>query len=137
LIIDTFPHIEESERENFKNKLLDVAKNLEINPNWLLLLLKRISDINPQGENQYSWGKGIFGITDTICKEKWNISLNDFIKKTPSEQLEKFQELFRPFKGKIKSYQDLVLMNFAPGSSDKFNNNDAILYNNIGTQNTS
>jgi hypothetical protein len=28
-------------------------------------------------------------------------------------------------------------MNFAPGSSDKFNNNDAILYNNIGTQNTS
>ena len=123
------------EQEAFKKQLLKVAASLEVNPNWLMLLFFHESGVNPHVPAR-SWAsaRGLFQLLARYAPD-------GFAEKSGVEQLKVFQDIYKQFKGRIKNYNDLSLMCFAPScfwksviydTPDKVNPNKPYDKNNDG-----
>lgn len=116
-------------RSQFDAKVRQVSNNLGLpNPDWLMAVMYSESKLNPAIKNPI----GCVGLTQ-FCPDKYGGStktiagkkylLSDISKMSAIQQLDLIQAYFMPYKSKLKSYQDLALLNFFPiavGKPDSF-----------------
>lgn len=113
-----------SNPEEFIKKLVDISKKLQINPNWLLLVMWKESRINPKAINKSGGASGLIQFMPQTAKGL-GTSVDNIRSMDGVEQLTYVYKYFQPFTGKIKSVQDLYLVTFFPVALSK--NDDFIL----------
>jgi hypothetical protein len=106
----------------FIAKLYEICKRLQINPNWLLIVMWKESKINPKAINKNGGASGLIQFMPKTAKGL-GTSIDKIREMTAVEQLEYVYKYFKPYVGKIKSAQDLYLATFFPvamGKEDDF-----------------
>lgn len=109
------------DKEQFSNKVVEIADEIGINPSWLMAVMLFESSMNPQAKNRYSGATGLiqfmpstaYGLGTTV-EELYNM---DGI-----EQLDYVRKYFSPWKNKIKSLTDCYLVVFYPSAVGKSDN---------------
>lgn len=105
----------------FAAKIIEIAAFLQINPNWLMQVMKSESGINPKMPNrsqkdnhliaagliQWTKASGVPGAPESI------------LTKDIFQQLDLVKSYFTPFRGKMKSYFDVYLVTFFPAAVGK------------------
>lgn len=106
--------------EEFLAKLSDIARKLNIEPDWLMIVMYAESRINPSAVNPITGATGLIqfmpstatwlGTTTSLLKNMSNIQQLDYV-------LKYYQNL--GLTGKIKSVHDLYLGTFFPAALGK------------------
>ncbi len=113
-------------RKAFTEKVGLIAKTLDFDPNWLMIVMMSESGLNPKAENKYTGGK-----EPAVGLIQWLTYSAQFVGTTISalkqmnalQQLDYVYRYFKPAKGKIKSVLDLYTWTFYPqalGRPDSF-----------------
>lgn len=104
--------------EEFTAKLYDICKKLEINPNWLLLVMWKESKINPKAINSNGGASGLIQFMPSTAK--WlGTNIDNIRRMTGLEQLDLVYKYFERYKGKIHSVEDLYMITFYPAALGK------------------
>lgn len=109
-------HIEDP--ETFISKLYDISKKLQINPNWLLLVMWKESKINPRAINKKSNASGLIQFMPRTAKGL-GTNVEKIQNMTGVQQLDYVYKFFKPYVGRIKSAQDLYMVTFFPAAMGK------------------
>lgn len=102
-----------SMRQEFCNKVVDIARTLGTNPNYLMQVMKSESGLNPAAYNPSGGASGLIqfmpdtakglGTTTTLLRQMNHVKQLDYVLK-----------YFLPFRKKLKSYFDVYLVTFFP-----------------------
>ena len=113
-------------RKQFTDKVIEISKKIEINPNWLMgimywesaytFLASKTNQIGCVGLIQFcpDYAGGNY---KTINGKKYYLS--DLAKMTPVQQLDVVYQYYLPYKGKIKGYIDCYFVTFFPAAIGK------------------
>lgn len=103
------------------NKVIQVSKDLEINPNWLLAVMyfETARTFSPSKRNSI----GSVGLIQ-FTRDKAGVNyktingvkflLDDIARMSFIEQMDLVYQYYKPYKGKIKSFIDTYLVTFFP-----------------------
>ena len=108
--------------DEFITKVKTISKSLNINPNWLLLVMWKESRINPKALNKDGGASGLIQFIPSTAKGL-GTTIEDIRNMDAIEQLDYVYKYFKPFIGKLNSAQDLYLVTFLPvalGKEDDF-----------------
>jgi hypothetical protein len=107
----------ENDKDTFYKKLNMVSAYLGVKPIWLEAMFTMESGMNPKARNSI----GAVGLQQIIpsTARGLGVSTNDILKMDGTQQLDLLQKYFEPYKGKIKSFYDLYLINFYPAALGK------------------
>ncbi len=96
----------------FISTLREIARKLQVNPNWLMFVFKKESNLNPKAQNSIK----ATGLNQMLPKtlKQWNLTPEMFKNMNSVEQLEYVYLFFKKGTGKFKSIYDLYLYNFYP-----------------------
>lgn len=112
-----------SSKTEFINKVLDVSKKLDINPNWLMAVMNSESRLDSTIQNtKYPVGGGYAtGLIQFIPSTAKGLGTStDELKNMSSvKQLDYVYKYFLPYKNKIVGYQDLYMVTFFPAAVGK------------------
>jgi hypothetical protein len=105
--------VPETIREQFIKRLTEISNELNIHPNWLMMVMFLESGVNPQAVNQTGGATGLIqfmpataqglGTTTTALKQMNHV-----------QQLEFVRKYYQPYKQWLKSGEDLYLATFYP-----------------------
>jgi hypothetical protein len=118
--------------QKFIDKVKDISKKLGINPSLLMECMQGESGFNPKAVNWKSdtdkkimYSVGLIQFIPSILTE-WNITPQEVYSMDAIKQLDLVYRYYNSFKKllpKVKSYEDLHLLNFVPdgvGKDDNF-----------------
>lgn len=110
-----------SEPENFIQKLNEISKKLQVNPNWLLAVMWKESKINPSAQNSISKATGLIQWMPSTLRDKRykGITTDELKKMSATEQLDLVYLYFKPYVGKLNSLQDVYAVTFFPAAMGK------------------
>jgi len=107
--------------QEFGDKVVSIAQDLQINPNWLMHIMNKESWLNPQTENNNSWAVWLIQFNNdegvdykTINKTQYKIS--EIKNMNNLAQLDLVAEYYKPYKNKLNSYADLYLATLYPAA---------------------
>ncbi|MFH0895406.1 MAG: transglycosylase SLT domain-containing protein [Bacteroidota bacterium] len=118
----------------FVDKVKLICQKLQINPNWLMVVMFHESGLNAQAVNKQkgdsadpytraaSRATGLIQFMPSTARGM-GTTTQALYKMTSLQQLDYVYAYFRPFSGKLKSYYDLYMVAFAPiaiGRPDDF-----------------
>jgi len=115
-----------SNKPEFIQKVKDVSKDLGIQPNWLMAVMKNESGINAQAQNtkfpfSNGYATGLIQFTpDTAIH--LGTTVDDLYSMSNVDQLDFVKKYFEPYKSKIKSFPDLYMVTFFPVALGKPDN---------------
>lgn len=109
-------HIEDP--EEFEAKLIEICKNLQINPNFLILVMIKESRINPKAVNKTSHATGLIQFLPSTAHDL-GTSVEELKNMPGTSQLFYVDKYLHPFIGKIHSVEDLYLAVFYPAALGK------------------
>lgn len=99
--------------EEFTAKLYEISKKLQINPNWLIIVMWKESKINPKAINPTSGASGLIQFMPKTA-QGLGTSVEEIRRMTGIEQLDFVYKYFENYTGKIKSVEDLYMVTFYP-----------------------
>lgn len=98
---------------NFAIKLKEIAKKLNVHPNWLMMVFELESKVNPQAKNANTNATGLIQFMPNTAvglgTNTTKLANMDHI-----QQLDYVYKYFYPYSDKIKSGEDLYLATFYP-----------------------
>ncbi len=97
----------------FANKVIEVSKKLNVNPNWLMAIMNFESGLNPRAVNKYTNATGLIQFMPKTAKSL-GTSTEELKRMSAVEQLDYVYKYYRPYKHKIKSFVDMYLVTFLP-----------------------
>ena len=100
--------------EAFKAKLIDICQTLRINPNWLLLVMIKESDLDPKKRNPRSSASGLIQFMDSTARDL-GTSINAIRNMSGLEQLNYVFKYYKSYAGKMTCVEDVYLVTFMPG----------------------
>jgi len=101
------------ERKNFREKLIDISNKLNIDPNWLMVVMNSESGLNPQAVNKLGGATGLIQFMPDTARNL-GTTTEALKNMTATQQLNYVYRYFLPYKDKIKSAFDLYLVTFFP-----------------------
>lgn len=115
-------------RDKFRNKLIEICEDLDIVPDWLMVVIATESGFKTDAKNEYNCSgliqfcpDKVGGFTKTIRGKEYNLSnirtMNHY------QQLDLIYDYYYPYKNKINSIYDLKLVTFYPkavGETDSY-----------------
>lgn len=117
-------------RVEFERKVRNICQLLEINPNWLMMLMFLESGLNAQAVNKQPGdpadpytraakrATGLIQFMPSTARGH-GTTTQQLYKMSAIEQLDYVYKYFRKHSGKIHSYYDLYLYNFFPAAIGK------------------
>lgn len=119
---------------SFASKLVSIAQALDVDPNWLMQVMKAESGLNPQAVNKQPGdsnnayeraAKRATGLIQFMPGTAKALGTNNqaIYKMNALQQLDLVYKYFFPWKGKMKSYYDVYAVVFFPaviGKSDSW-----------------
>ncbi len=116
-----YEYLIKSNKAEFLTRVSDIAARLGIDPDWLMIVMKMESNIDPAAVNRVTNATGLIqfmpltaaglGTSCTALKAMSNIEQLDFVYK-----------YFKPYAGRLKSVTDLYLVTFFPVALGKPDN---------------
>jgi hypothetical protein len=108
-------------REPFSEKVKQVCRELGIDPNWLMMVMKAESGLKASAKNYQNGRLVAVGLIQFVkpTAESLGTSLERLLSMDMIEQMDYVKKYFSPYKGRIKSYYDLYLINFFPAGIGK------------------
>lgn len=118
---------------DFITKVRSICAKLQINPDWLMMVMYMESKINAQAVNKQagdshdpkerasSRATGLIQFMPATAKGL-GTSTAALYNMTAIEQLEYVYKYFKPYTGKLKSFADLYMVTFFPAAIGKPNN---------------
>lgn len=104
--------VKENQQE-FLARVINIAQKLDINPNWLMLVMRMESNINHRAVNAMGGATGLIQFMPFTAKE---LGTTTAALKAMSnvKQLDYVERYFLRYAGKIHSFPDLYLVTFYP-----------------------
>jgi hypothetical protein len=120
IYIDSVP---KDERGIFAAKVLQVAGALQIDPSWLMQVMKAESGLNPAIENTKfpfadGYATGLIQFIPSTAREL-GTTVSNLKLMSRVAQMDYVLKYFKPWAGKIHSYFDLYLVTFFPEAVGK------------------
>lgn len=97
----------------FDATVRSIAKEIGINPSWLMAVMYFESRLNPKAVNKYTNATGLIQFMPTTAKGL-GTTTTDLLKMSNVEQLKFVKAYFKPFTGKLKTLGDTYLAVFYP-----------------------
>lgn len=113
--VEIFTDSVKSNKEAFINEVEAVSSRLGINPNWLMAVMWKESNLNPKAINPLNKATGLIQFTKSTAKGL-GTSVDALFNMSNVQQLKYVEKYFNTYKSKIKSYYDLYLVTFFPVS---------------------
>ncbi|MDR2541163.1 MAG: lytic transglycosylase domain-containing protein [Candidatus Peribacteria bacterium] len=117
MYFDNIPGTEE-EKKAFKAKVEEISKELQINPNRLMLVMKKESGLKHAIVNKEGGATGLIQFMPTTAKNL-GTSTEKLKQMTAVQQLEYVKKYYQKNAGNFKSYDDLRLYTFFPAAMGK------------------
>lgn len=119
-----------SNAQEFEKKVRNISDLLQINPDWLMMMMWLESGLNPKSVNKQPGdssnageraAKRATGLTQFMPSTARNFgtSTTALYNMTALQQLDYVYKYFKPYAGKINSLFDLYLINFFPVAMGK------------------
>lgn len=98
----------------FLNKVNEISKKLDINPDWLMAIMYHESRFKTDKPNTNSNAIGLIQFMPSTYQNKWGLSASAIAKMNNVQQLDLVYDFYKDKAGKFKSYTDLHLYAFMP-----------------------
>lgn len=105
-------------REQFANKVIEIAAYLGINPDWLMAVMYLESGINPAARNKITNATGLIQFMPDTAKSL-GTTIADLSAMSNVRQLDYVKAYLSPYKGKMRSLADTYLTVFYPAAISK------------------
>lgn len=102
----------------FAERVIEIADNLGIDPDWLMLVMYFESGLNPQAKNRNSSATGLIQFMESTARNM-GTSTEALYNMDALDQLVYVEKYFQPYKGKMKSLTDVYLAVFYPSAVGK------------------
>jgi len=100
-------------QDAFTKRMYEIKDRLGIEPNWLMVVMLYESGVNPAAVNPVGGATGLIQFMPTTARGLGTsteaLRMMDHV-----QQLDYVEKYYRPYAGKIKSGEDLYLINFYP-----------------------
>lgn len=105
---------------SFSSKVKQIAKELQINPDWLMMVMYNESHFNPAATNSI----GAVGLIQFVPStyQAWGFSKSQMQNMSALDQLDLVKRFYWNARGKFTSYPDLHLFAFFPAALGKPDN---------------
>lgn len=108
-------------KEQFLNRTRQIAAALGIDPDWLMVVMKIESDLNPAAVNRMSNATGLIQFMP-VTAAGLGTSCTELKSMTNVQQLEYVYKYFKPWAGRLHSAIDLYIVTFFPAALGKPDN---------------
>ncbi len=110
------------DKEAFIAKLMQVAADLEINPNWLMAVINSETGGTFRADTLNKAGSGAVGLIQFMPATATDLGTTTAELQHMSEpmQLDYVYKYFKPYKNYINKFEDLYLITFFPNADAKF-----------------
>jgi hypothetical protein len=110
-------------RDAFAAKVIDISKKLEIDPNWLMVVMNSESGLNEKARNtkypvQGGYATGLIQFIPSTAKGL-GTTTDALYNMSNVEQLDYVYKYFAPYRDKIESFIDLYMVTFFPAAVGK------------------
>lgn len=102
----------------FAERVIEIAENLGIDPDWLMLVMYFESGLNPQAKNRNSSATGLIQFMESTARNL-GTSTEALYNMNALDQLFYVEKYFAPYKGKMRSLTDVYLAVFYPSAVGK------------------
>lgn len=100
-------------QKEFEKKVLEVSKNLSINPNWLMYIMYHESGINPSIRNKNGGATGLIQFMPSVAVSL-GTTTDSLAQMSNVQQMDYVQKFFWSKRGQFKSVVDMYLFTFYP-----------------------
>lgn len=100
-------------RDAFLAKVAKISARLGINPDWLMIVMKMESSLNPAASNPYSNATGLIQFMPSTAT-RLGTTVAELKTMTGLEQLDYVYNYFQPYSGRLRSVEDLYTVTFFP-----------------------
>jgi hypothetical protein len=108
----------QAQKDEFANKVAQIAYSLQISPDWLMAVMYKESSLNHQAVNRVSGATGLIQFMPSTAQ---GLGTSTQALKTMSavQQLDYVKKYFLPYAGDLASYTDTYLAVFFPAAIGK------------------
>lgn len=110
--------IKATDRIQFLAKLEAVSIKLQVNPNWLMVVMNSESGLNPAAYNPTGGASGLIQFMPSTAKAL-GTTTEELRKMSASKQLDYVYKYFKPYAGRMKGAYDVYLVTFFPAAVGK------------------
>lgn len=110
--------LEQSISPQFAAKIKEVAGRLNINPDWLIAVMFKESNLNPAAVNKFSGATGLIQFMPATAAAM-GTSTAAIKNMDAIQQMELVYQYLRPYKSRINSFVDTYLAVFFPAAIGK------------------
>jgi len=110
IYIDKIPG---SQQNAFDAKVKSIAASLSISANWLMMVMKAESGLNPGAINPHTGASGLIQFMPSTALGL-GTTVGAIRKMSAIDQLTYVYKYYKPFSGKMKSYYDVYAATFFP-----------------------
>ena len=108
-----YEYLVKSNKAAFLAKVADIAAKLGIDPNWLMIVMKMESGINPAAYNKNGGATGLIQFMPATAAGL-GTSTGALIAMDNVTQLDYVYKYYRPYAGRLFSVTDLYIVTFFP-----------------------
>lgn len=108
-------------RAAFVTRLNQIANELQVSPNWLMLVMYAESRLRADAYNRTSGASGLIQFMPATARGL-NTTTDALRKMNHVQQLEYVRKYFLPYKGRMKNYYDVYAVVFFPAAIGKPDN---------------
>lgn len=105
-------------QQAFGEKVISIANDLGISPNWLMIVMNNESGLNPKADNPTSSATGLIQFMASTAKGL-GTSTEALLQMSNVQQLDYVKKYYQTYKGKINSAADAYLAVFYPAALGK------------------
>ena len=116
-----YEYLVKSNKAAFLAKVTEISAKLGINPNWLMIVMKMESGINPQAYNSNGGATGLYQFMPQTAAGL-GTSTGALIAMDNVTQLDYVYKYLKPYAGRLFSVTDLYMVTFFPAALGKPDN---------------
>lgn len=108
---------------DFAAKVKQISDRLDIDPNWLMAVMKKESNLDPAAINHYSGAVGLIQFLPSTLQSQFGKTQAEMRALNAIQQLGYVERYLLPYRNRITSYTDTYLAVFYPvaiGESDEY-----------------
>jgi len=113
-----YDYLVKSNQAAFLAKVIDISTRLGINPDWLMIVMKMESGINPAAYNPNGGATGLIQFMPATAAGL-GTSCSELLYMDNVTQLDYVYKYFRPYAGRLLSVTDLYMVTFFPAALGK------------------
>lgn len=108
----------ENTSQAFRDRVVVIARDLGLDPNYLMAIMSFESSLNPQAVNSSSGATGLIQFMPSTAT-RLGTSTAALYRMTGEQQLDYVQKYFAPYKGRLKSLEDAYMAVLYPSAIGK------------------